>query len=124
MNTDPSKLLEKARRAIQAAETLLQHGDADFAAGRAYYAMFYAAEALLNEKGFHSRKHGGIHALFGEHFTKTGAMDPKYHRFLLDAYDRRLQADYGFEAVIGREEAARTIEQAREFLAEAEKLLK
>ncbi len=58
MNTDPSKLLEKARRAIQAAETLLQHGDADFAAGRAYYAMFYAAEALLNEKGFHSRKHG------------------------------------------------------------------
>lgn len=51
-------------------------------------------------------------------------MDPKYHRFLLDAYDRRLQADYGFEAVIGREEAARTIEQAREFLAEAEKLLK
>ena len=78
----------------------------------------------LNEKGFHSRKHGGIHALFGEHFTKTGAMDAKFHRFLLDAYDRRLQADYGFEAVISQEEVARTIDQAREFLGEAEKFLK
>lgn len=53
LNTDTRKLLEKARRAIQAAVTLLQHGDADFAAGRAYYAMFYTAEALLSEKGFH-----------------------------------------------------------------------
>lgn len=120
MNTDTRKLLEKA---IQAAGTLLQHGDADFAAGRAYYAMFYTAEALLSEKGFRSRKHGGVHALFGEHLAKTGVMDAKYHRFLLDAYDRRLQADYGFETVISQEEAARTIEQAREFLKEAEMFL-
>jgi uncharacterized protein len=124
LNTDTRKLLEKAGRAIQAAVTLLEHGSADFAAGRAYYAMFYSAEALLNEKGFHSRKHGGIHALFGEHFTKTGALDAKFHRFLLDAYDRRLQADYGFEAVVSRDEAIRTIEQARDFLEEAEKFLK
>jgi uncharacterized protein len=34
--------------------------DVDFAAGRAYYAMFYIAEALLSEKGFRSRKHGGV----------------------------------------------------------------
>ena len=46
------KLLDKARRAIGAAETLLQAGDMEFAAGRAYYAMFYAAEAFLNELGF------------------------------------------------------------------------
>jgi uncharacterized protein (UPF0332 family) len=93
VNADTRKLLEKAARAIHAAETLLRHGDVDFAAGRAYYAMFYTAEALLNEKGLRSHKHGGVHALFGEHFTKTGLMDAKFHRFLLDAFDRRLQAD-------------------------------
>ncbi len=124
MNTDTHKLLEKARRAIQAAATLLQHGDTDFAAGRAYYAMFYTAEALLNEKGLCSQKHGGVHALFGEHFTKTGLVNAKFHRFLLDAFDRRLQADYAFEAVITREEVTAMIEQAREFLAEAQKFLK
>ncbi len=124
MNTDTHKLLEKARRAIQAAATLLQHGDTDFAAGRAYYAMFYTAEALLNEKGLRSHKHGGVHALFGEHFTKTGLVNAKFHRFLLDAFDRRLQADYAFEAVITREEVTAMIEQARGFLAESEKFLK
>jgi len=40
-------LLDKAARAIQAAQTLANQGDLDFAAGRAYYAMFYAAQALL-----------------------------------------------------------------------------
>lgn len=116
--------MEKARRAIEAATTLLQRGDADFAAARAYYAMFYTAEALLTERGVRSRKHGGVHALFGEHFAKTGLIDKKFHRFLLDAFDRRLQADYGFEAVITREEVMAMIEQAREFLVEAAKFLK
>ena len=124
LNPDTRNLLEKGRRAIQAAATLLQHGDADFAAARAYYAMFYTAEALLGEKGFRSRKQGGVHALFGEHFTKTGVMKAKFHRFLLDGFDRRLQADYGFEAVISQEEVTRMIEEAREFLQEAEKSLK
>jgi uncharacterized protein (UPF0332 family) len=116
-------LLEKARRAIHAAETLLQHEDVDFAAGRAYYAMFYAAEALLSQKGLHSRKHGGVHALFAQEFIKPGLMDAKFHRFLLDAFDRRLQADYAFDAVLDMEEVTRMIEQAREFVEVAEKLL-
>ena len=123
MSADALKLLEKARRAIHAAETLLQHEDVDFAAGRAYYAMFYTAEALLSGKGFHSHKHGGVHALFGQEFIKTGLMDAKFHRLLLDAFDRRLQADYGFDAVLGREEVAGMIEQACEFLKEAESFL-
>jgi uncharacterized protein (UPF0332 family) len=37
---ETQQLLDKAKRAVGAAETLLDHGDADFAAGRAYYAMF------------------------------------------------------------------------------------
>ena len=123
MNTDTRRLLEKARRSIYASKVLLQQGDVDFAAGRAYYAMFYTAEALLSEKGFRSRKHGGVHALFGEHFTNTGLMDAKFHRFLLDAFDRRLQADYGFDAVISQEEVTGMIEQAGEFLEKAEKFL-
>jgi uncharacterized protein (UPF0332 family) len=117
------KLLNKALRAIRAAETLLKGGDADFASGRAYYAMFYAAEALLNEKGLRFRKHGGVHGAFGEHFIKTGQMDSKYHQWLLDAFDKRVQGDYGVEAVVTDEEVVRMIEQAREFLQAARKNL-
>ena len=55
---EPSRnLLDKAARAIHAAEVLLAAGEVDFAAGRAYYAMFYTPEALLYERGLRSRKH-------------------------------------------------------------------
>ncbi len=50
MTEQSRKLLDKADRAVHAAETLLREGDSDFAVGRAYYAMFYAAEALLIKK--------------------------------------------------------------------------
>ena len=36
MKLESRRLLDKAARAIRAAETLLREGDADFAAGRAY----------------------------------------------------------------------------------------
>jgi uncharacterized protein (UPF0332 family) len=74
------KLMVKASRAIRAAEVLLREGDLDFAAGRAYYAMFYVAEALLYEKELQFRKHSGVHSAFGEHFAKTGLLDAKFHR--------------------------------------------
>lgn len=80
MKDASSKLLDKATRALRAAERLLQGGDTEFAVRRVYYAMFYIAEALLNEKGLRFRKHGGVHGAFGEHFVKTGEFDPKYHR--------------------------------------------
>ena len=40
-----ASLLAKARRSVKAAERLLQAGDYDFAVSRAYYGMFYVAQA-------------------------------------------------------------------------------
>lgn len=123
MKDDTSKLLAKAGRAIQAAEVLLGKGDAEFAAGRAYYAMFYMAEAMLNERALKYQKHGGVHGAFGEHFARTGVIDPKFHRWLLDAFDRRIQADYGLDATVTPEQATMMLDQAREFLQECQRFL-
>ena len=123
MKAETQKLLDKASRALRAAETLLSNNDPDFAAGRAYYAMFYVAEALLHEKNLRTRKHSGVHSLFGETFAKTGAMDPKFHRWLLDAFDKRIQADYGFDITLTRDDAAQMIGQGREFLDAAKRVL-
>jgi len=81
--------------------------------------MFYTAAALLNEKGLRFRKHGSVHAAFGKHFAKTGQFDPKFHRWLLDAFDARLIGDYGLEANLALENTERLIERAEEFLQEA-----
>jgi uncharacterized protein (UPF0332 family) len=60
-----SKLLVKALDSIEGAEALLEIDKAEFAAGRAYYAMFYAAEALLYEKGLQFSQHGQVIAAYG-----------------------------------------------------------
>jgi uncharacterized protein (UPF0332 family) len=110
------KLLEKAVDAIEAAEMLVENGKADIAAGRAYYAMFYVAEALLNEKEMQFGKHSAVHAAYGEHFAKTKILEPKYHRWLLDSFDKRIVGDYGVESGIETDIAINMIIQAREFL--------
>lgn len=47
MTSSIEALLAKARESIAAAQLLIKDGYFDFAASRAYYAMFYAASALL-----------------------------------------------------------------------------
>lgn len=123
MNESSRRLLDKAARAIEAAETLLEHGYPEFATGRAYYAMFYTTEALLNEKDLHFSKHGGVHGAFGEHYVKTGVFDVRYHRWLLDAFDRRIEGDYSEEVVVVDQDANELIEQAKDFLQEAKRFL-
>ncbi len=41
------------------------------ACNRAYYAIFYAASALLYSKGFSYGKHSAVIAAFRQHFIKT-----------------------------------------------------
>jgi uncharacterized protein (UPF0332 family) len=116
-------LLEKAVRAIQAAQTLLDNDFAEFATGRAYYAMFYIAEALLNEKDLRFSKHGGVHGAFGEQYVKSGLFDPKFHRWLLNAFDQRIEGDYGTVVISVPQDARELIDQANEFLHEAQRFL-
>jgi uncharacterized protein (UPF0332 family) len=123
MKESTQRLLAKAARAINAAGRLLDGGDADFAAGRAYYAMLYVAQALLNERGLKFRKHGGVHSAMGEHFVKTGLLDVKYHRWLLAAFGRRIAGDYDTEAVITVDEVHEMLVHAGEFLEVGGKLL-
>jgi uncharacterized protein (UPF0332 family) len=116
MKETTGRLLKKAHRAIQAAETLVENRLAEFAVGRAYYAMFYTAEVLLNEKGKRFRKHQGVHIAFAEHFVKTSALDSKYHRWLVAAFNKRITGDYGVAVRIGVKEVEDLIVQAQEFL--------
>lgn len=123
MTSDAEKLLGKSSRSIRVAEQILENGELDFAASRAYYAMFYIAVALLREKGFRFKKHGGVHAAFAEQFIKTKLMDEKFHGWLVDAFDERIRGDYDIETVVDSAEVKLMITRAREFLQEAQRYL-
>lgn len=101
----------------------MQDGDLDFAASRAYYAMFYIAEALLGEKDLHYSKHGGVHGSFAQHFVKTGEFDPKYQRWLVTTFSQRMVRDYGVEPDFLLEDIEEIISQSREFLQAAKTYL-
>jgi len=112
MNDTTVKLLDKATRSIAAGESALTDGHIEAAANRAYYAMFYVAEALLNERGLTFRKHAGVHSAFGEHFARQGLLDARYHQWLLAAFNKRVAADYGVDAELSATEVGQMLEQA------------
>jgi uncharacterized protein (UPF0332 family) len=123
VNETTEKLLAKAFRSVRAAERLAKDGDAEFAVSRAYYSMFYSAQALLNEKKLRFRRHAGVHNAFAEQFIETGLMDKRYHRWLVAAFSKRITGDYGIEAELISEDASLLIGQAGEFLAASKKFL-
>jgi uncharacterized protein (UPF0332 family) len=115
MNDYTRKLFDKAIDTIEGVELLLEHDKTDLAAGRAYYALFYVAEALLNEKGLQFSKHGDVIGAYGKEFSKTKLLDPKFHRWLIKGFDTRLIGDYHVDTQIERSVVADMINRAREF---------
>lgn len=116
MKPQTQALFEKAERSLDAARILLREGQAEFAASRAYYAIFYIAEALLYEEGSTFKSHSAVHSAFGQQFAKTNRMDPKYHRLMLDAFRVRQESDYLTSAVVTANAAVELIDGAQEFL--------
>lgn len=112
-------LIEKAQRSLAVARDILQHGHADFAASRAYYAMFYVAEALLLALGQSYVKHSSVISAFGREYAKKGIMDAKFHRMLIDAQDLRNVGDYGVQTHMLVEHAEEVCSWAEEFISAA-----
>jgi uncharacterized protein (UPF0332 family) len=120
MKVEAEALLAKARDSLQAGKLLSREGYPDFAASRAYYAMLYAAQALLLERGLSFSKHTAVIGAFGREFAKSGSLDVKYHRYLIDAQDFRNLGDYGAGPELTADQAKQVIEWAAEFLAVAQ----
>ncbi len=81
--------------------------------------MFYTAEALLADRNLTFSSHGAVHGAFGKEFAKTEVLDPKFHRWLIDAFRERQEATYSTDPAITREQASILIARAIEFVAAA-----
>ena len=116
MRGEIEEIICKAERSLDAALTLFRENNFDFAVSRAYYSMFYMAEAVLLTKKLSFSKHAGVIAGFNQHFIKTGVFDYKYYEMLRYAFEQRSIGDYVFQAQISRETAQKVTDDAREFL--------
>jgi uncharacterized protein (UPF0332 family) len=115
--------LAKAHHALEVAGKLQSGRDFSDAAGKAYYAMFYAAQALLKAHGIEVVKHSAVASMLGHHFAKTGRLDPKFHRMFLSARRVRESADYGLFEEISEDIATIITKESHAFVTEIERFL-
>ena len=123
MTEDQLDLLIKAKESYAAAKLLLSEGFHGFAASRAYYTMFYVAQAFLEGEEMAFSKHSAVIAAFGQHFAHTGRVPTEFHRYLRDAMDARHEGDYATRTRISEQQAAEHLQRAEKFLELAERII-
>lgn len=119
----PDALMTKADTACSSAGALLDLGDVDGAANRAYYAMFDAARAALLAFGAPAEPdvgppitHSGLIGAFGSFLVKNGPVPKHAGRLLNRAHEIQLVADYSGHSVESAD-AKEVVEQAVTFVA-------
>ncbi len=116
MVDEVDELLARGEERLRAARHLLQGGHFSDAVSRAYYAMYFAARALLWSRGLEARTHGGLAALLYEHFVKTKLLEKDVAGLLPTAMAARHEADYGFPDTATELEARETLADAERFV--------
>lgn len=124
MKKEVQLLIEKSKRSMGAAKVLFEREDYDFSASRAYYAMFYMAEAALLEKGHTYSKYAGVISGFFHYYVATGEVSKDLHQSFHRAFEDRHQGDYAYLDPFPKKEAKILLAQSEYFLKTIEKLLK
>jgi len=116
--------VEHAQQMLQVADHNLADGFYASAINRAYYAIFYAANALLTTKGLSRSKHSAVIATFRQHFIKPGLIEDEYS----DTYGRvmanRHVSDYEIQLTIEPDVAQDDLQDARRFVERVERHLR
>ena len=120
MHSEQIQRLENAIDNVEAARLLAHQRYYDIAITRAYYAMFYAAEALLLKYGLTFRQHDPVIDHFQQLFAEAEPLFRPYQQYLSDAYAARLKADYHPLEHAKADDAVQQIRRAETFVNVAE----
>ena len=117
--------LEKAVEILQDANTLYEQGGSPASiVNRAYYAMFYAALAMLVTVDRSSAKHSGVIALFDKEFVRESIVSKDLGKLLHEAFEARQKGDYQDISKIDRQKATEILNSAVEFVKSIEEKLR
>lgn len=116
--------IQNAHEMLEAARVLLNNDFYTSVINRAYYAVFYAANALLVTKGLSQGKHSGVISAFRQHFIKTGLVAPEYSKIYGRLMEDRHESDYEPGSFVTRDEAQSNLADAERFVLEVQRWLK
>ena len=115
--------MAEANRALEAADVNLEHSLYATAINRAYYAVFYAASALLLAKDIARSKHSGVISAFRQHYVKPGLIETEYSQIYGKVMAARVDSDYEITARPDRETARNCVDLAGDFEARTREYL-
>lgn len=116
MDDKTEQLLTKSQQYLRSAAVLLEVGDYDSSVSRAYFAMFYAAQAALLTTGATVKSRRSVRSAFTEHFVQNGRFPQRAADVLNQAYEMQETADYAQRPVVSEDEAERTLGEAEAFI--------
>ena len=116
MREDIKRHLDSAEMFLRESIHLFSGGFYNGTIGRAYYAMFHAATAALLIRNIERTSHHAIIAAFGEFLAKPGLVDPKYHKYIIEAFTLRNDCDYLAPFTADEAQAEMTLKRARQFV--------
>jgi uncharacterized protein (UPF0332 family) len=108
--------LDHTQESLESAALNIEHGYYSTAINRAYYAIFYAASALLLTKDISRSKHSGVLVAFRQHFVKPGLIESEYSDIYGDVMDARVDSDYDMTFEADLVTASERLADARRFV--------
>lgn len=94
--------IERAAKALDAANLLHDNGFFNDAVSRLYYFLLHNIKALLLTKGLEPKRHEEALRLFSLHFVKEGIFEPKASHIFSKLMKYREEADYNPSYVFTR----------------------
>jgi len=116
--------LEQAQTALDDAKFLLDgNRSPQSIVNRAYYAMFFAALALLQKIGKAPSKHSGVISIFDTEFVLKDIFPKELSKTFHKAFELRQVSDYKTFKPISKEKAEETLNNAVRFVEAIKKYL-
>ena len=115
-NTLVALELKKAREAYEDIGILMAANSLNGAANRMYYAVFHAVCALLINDGHHVNTHKGSHAVFSQHYIKTGILPREYGQLYNQLQTMREESDYNCAYDVEIEEIQQRLNPAKRLI--------
>ena len=123
MDNEINLLFNKSLDSLKSSEFNLNGNYYTVSINRSYYAVFYAAKALLLKKGKNPKTHSGTIAMFGLEYVLNDNFDKRINKILSRLEDDRESADYDFSFQSTEEKAKKDLENAKIFIEECKKFL-
>lgn len=116
--------IERAHKTLEEVNVLLENGLLSTAVNRLYYAVYYAAIALMVKDGFTPNTHAGVRSLLGLHYIRTGKITRDIGSNYAILFERRQRCDYDDFIESTYEEITNLVPLAESFIGVIDDLVK